>query len=322
MKTARYLFYGILLLLFHSCQSEEMLTDFEKENIQSLENAQTHSSVRIIICTDAYVDVGAYSDYKGTTCKAETVDMGNDFELEPGTYQPDGYPHSGGTGGSFEKGTSWYFNFHLLEKIYNRSSNFNLLEKQALQEVIELFNSQPDPYKAIYTHMVSRTTPVKVNFILDPHCSQPAIYIKESSDIRVKNAQYITFYYIAEEFLHAVQHQSFYHEQMNPKYKNYEFEVYVFRDLAYGIANKIALNDPDKPYYPGVAYTAFPDPDDPYHSIYQKWIDDLINYGYFPIGEQTTFNQICSHWKAIKGEVLSDFYPQLLRTFFNKPQKP
>lgn len=48
---------------------------------------------------------------------------------------------------------------------------------------------------------------------------------------------------------------------MNPQYKNYECEVYVFRDLAYEIANKIALDDPDKPYSHGAMYIAF-QPDD------------------------------------------------------------
>lgn len=97
---------------------------------------------------------------------------------------------------------------------------------------------------------------------------------------------------------------------MNPKYKNYEFEVYVFRDLAYGIANKIALNDPDKPYYPGAIYTAF-QPDDPYYPTYKAWMEKLIDYGYFPTGEQATFNQICEHWRAISREVIPNFYPQL-----------
>lgn len=53
IKTALYPFYGILLFLFHSCHSEDILTDFEKENIQALENIQTRAAVRILICTDA-----------------------------------------------------------------------------------------------------------------------------------------------------------------------------------------------------------------------------------------------------------------------------
>lgn len=277
----------------------------------------SHSVVTIIVCKDAYVEVGGYSDYKGTYCREEIIDLDNSFEFAEGEYEPNGYPKGAGGNGSFSDGNSWYFNFRLLESVYGRSSKLNLLEKDALQKAISVYDSQPSQYLAAYKRLL--TNNIKVDFAIDATINVPAQYICENKLVCFQDISTILWSNVAEELLHALQHQAYYGDKMSDKYKNYEFEVYVFRDLAFGIANKLNMDDDSKPFYFGT-YCAF-DMDNPYYDDYEKWINKIIDYGYFPIGERANFNRFCSYWTAIKGDVLSDFYPQLLRIFFDKPQK-
>ena len=53
----------------------------------------------------------------------------------------------------------------------------------------------------------------------------PAQYDKDKKTISFRSRGDIHWSSVAEELLHVLQHQCFYGSTMDPKYKNYEFEV-------------------------------------------------------------------------------------------------
>lgn len=308
----RYLILSVPLLFF-SCDEEKTVLELGVP-----ENVETKAIIPIVICQDAFVEVGGYSEYKGTHCYLDYMEMGT--ELEIGQYIPDGYPASAG-GGSFSEGDDWYFNFHLLEDVYGQSSTLNLLEKDKLQSAIDAYPSQPEQYVKAYKWLITQDPRVEITFKMDTTLKDwPAQYDKDKKTISFRSRGDIHWSSVAEELLHVLQHQCFYGSTMSAEYKNYEFEVAVFRDLAFGIADKLALENPDLPYYGGASAT-FPY-GHPYHKAYTDWLKGLIDAGYFNGNGQAEFNKFCSYWPAIDGKVLTTFTPQLLRKFFDKPQKP
>lgn len=71
--------------MFFSCDEEKTVLELGVP-----ENVETKAIIPIVICQDAFVEVGGYSEYKGTHCYLDYMEMGT--ELEIGQYIPDGYP--------------------------------------------------------------------------------------------------------------------------------------------------------------------------------------------------------------------------------------
>ena len=308
----RYLILSVPLLFF-SCNEGKTVLELDIP-----EEVGTKAIVPIVICQDAFVEVGGYSEYKGTHCYLDYMEMGT--ELEIGQYIPDGYPASAG-GGSFSEGDDWYFNFHLLEDVYGQSSTLNLLEKDKLQSAIDAYPSQPEQYVKAYKWLITQDPRVEITFKMDTTLKDwPAQYDKDKKTISFRSRGDIHWSSVAEELLHVLQHQCFYGSTMDPKYKNYEFEVAVFRDLAFNIANKLANTDLDKEGYYG-SFCTF-SVDNPHYDEYDRWLNKLVDAGYFNGNGELEFNKLCSYWDNVSGETLTNFTPQLLRKFFDKPQKP
>lgn len=74
--------------------------------------------------------------------------------------------------------------------------------------------------------------------------------------------------FLAEEIIHAIQHQVFYGDAMDMKYKNFEFEAKVFHDFAY---NKALLYDNLDVAFWLLAIVTYPDPT--FESEYREWLD-------------------------------------------------
>lgn len=140
----------LLCMLVISC-SEDIPMTLIDENVEALIATR---SIERVMCVDAYVN----DVFKGTHCWVVT---GGVPSLPIGaipsqSYRPNGYPASQG-GGSFNQGVQWVFNFRQLQAFIGNCSGLNLLEKDMLNHVMELFisNDIASVYKDFYKYMKS-----------------------------------------------------------------------------------------------------------------------------------------------------------------------
>lgn len=70
----RYLILSVPLLFF-SCDEEKTVLELGVP-----ENVETKAIIPIVICQDAFVEVGGYSEYKGTHCYLDYMEMGTELE--------------------------------------------------------------------------------------------------------------------------------------------------------------------------------------------------------------------------------------------------
>lgn len=90
--------------LFSGCGEDFLLQEISSD--KNVETLRSTRSMVVTVCSDAYVDVAGYSEYKGTTCRTYTV--GSVGGLGYGEYHPGGFPQNGsatdrGSGGNGER---------------------------------------------------------------------------------------------------------------------------------------------------------------------------------------------------------------------------
>ena len=310
-----YFLFGLFLFHLSGCTEDDLLKN-EATDVKN--NPMTRTMAYITICTDAYVEVGGYSVYKGTTCETHVAGSWADIPLSGKQYYPDGFPGkyqvSGGGGGFGQTGVRG-FNFVKLGEIYGSGSSLNLMEKADLEKVLEELANQPKEYRLILELFVQNK--IKIDFRIDPNIKFPALYDKNTKSIKFRDRSEIRWYNFSEELLHAAQHLIFYGDAMDMGYKNYEFEAKVFYDLAYGLAST-GLDEPSFPY---VNYLPTCTDDNPYFvSEYETWMKNLLDLRLFPGSEQGRFNELCEEWQGYSGSSLPNFNPALILHFFRKPR--
>lgn len=319
----------VFSLFLVGCSEEIYLTDngqvFEEMNVLR----STKSIAPVTICTDAYIIVGGGSlgnnyqkFYKGTTCRTCMADV-NDLADEE--YIAGGFPEYGtatdeGSGGSSSKsyyvGDHWQFVFPTINKLYGYGSSLNIYQKGLLEGAMEKFKEQPTPFSDLYDWLVSNN--IKIIFNIDPNIQAYAQYKVTANGccISFKNESSINCYSLSEELVHAVQHQRFYKSSMDTKYKDYEFEAKVFRDIAYYIAY----------YYDNLLVSTesavvFHDSRDTFVQKYTNWIILWAEKGYFPSSSFSDYQSLCKMWQGDSGTYLGNT-PKLIEAFYRKPHPP
>lgn len=298
----------------------------EKEDEPNKAGSVSTKSVPVI-CVDLFVHWNGEMVYIGTACNSGGSSGGsggtgsitglhnpNDI-IESPPYESGGTPNMGGSGGS---GSTHYnpstgqqeYIFKNLTHIYSLGSTLNLKQKALLEEKFQQFIGTPTN-KAIFEYAVRNK--VKIAFHYDPQIKAQAQYNASTKAITFQSFESLLTDYIAEEFVHAVQHQCFYGYSMVPTIKNYEFEVKVYFDLA-DIAD-------------GMPYPRFPTATDSrpvFANAYEEWIldIDLNKFGVF--NDVPGFNRLCNIWQGYPGQHSPTFRPSFLEHFFRKatPPKP
>lgn len=224
-----------VLFVLNSCTDDYFLSDTEYHtNVAAL---LTTRSVAVTVCSDAYVEVGGYSEYKGTTCRTY-IGGGGGGGLGPGEYYPGGFPQygtatdrgSGGGGKSFYVGDNWYFTFKNISPIYGYGSTLNLVEKSNLEAVFSIMKTMPQDFDKLVDLLVRRN--LRIDFKTNSDLKTAAQYDGKTRTILFHDADEINWDHFREELIHAVQHLCYYGDSMTDKYRNYEFEAKVFIDLS------------------------------------------------------------------------------------------
>lgn len=302
-----------------SSEEEDYLSLAKQENIEAL-SASTRSVV-ITVCSDAFVDVGGYSEYKGTTCKTYSVGGGG---IPSGRYSPGGFPQhgkfedqgTGGRGNSYYIGDLWKFKFPKMQEIYDAESTLNVKQKSHLEHVFKLFDEFPSDYKKMLNKLLAQN--IRIKFSIDPTISNSAEYNGLYNTIRFKSESHISWTYLIEEIVHAVQKICYYKSTMNNKYKNYEFEAQVFIDLVNGISGASGGIGMLVEYRPRQNNT-----NPVFYDEYTKWIDGIIKKGTMTGSDYNTFNSLCDMWAPPSGgSAIPNFVPKLIEEFFRKPHPP
>lgn len=288
--------------------------------------------VVVTICIDAYITIGgggslggvSHTVYKGTTCRTCLVD--EQYELNPDEYEAGGFPDygtaidkgSGGGGGNGKRyyvGDKWEFNFSQMAKIYASNSNLNAYQKGLLENVISKFNELYKPYPALYDRLVKDS--IRINFKMDTTIIRSAGYKPHDCSISFKDEASINCENLAEEIIHAVQHQVFYGKDMDEKYKNFEFEAKVFHDFVYSKALFYDNLDANFAFWATMTYS-----DPLFVEQYQNWICECAKRGCMPSSEFKTYNDLCKQWKGYPGEYKESMTPKLLEFYFRKADPP
>jgi len=335
MKTVTYLFLLlfcqiILTYLFSGCTAVDdvLLEDMERISQISSDTEDNNSlSLRsvTIVCVDAYVDVGSYSVYKGTTCWRVGTGSGIPVgqrppEAPPASasgpiYNPDGYPTSqGGTGFNANQNV-WQFPFRGLQnsKLYGYSSNLNLKEKELLISVLELFNdaNTSEDFKKIFNYLTARGT--RINFKMDNTIANPAMYDLTNKEITFRYISDINLNSLIEELIHAVQDVGFYGSTMYSMRKNCEFEAKVIRDLAAHFRS-IDYGDCLGTYIGSINES------DSFENEYRIFIDQILTNRRF--NDTYQFNDLCNRWTSYSGSYMNNFNPRVLQYLFGKIRPP
>lgn len=158
---------------------------------------------------------------------------------------------------------------------------------------------------------------IRFKFSVDPSIPYSAVYNGQDNSIKFQSKGNISWTYLIEEIVHAVQKNCYYGNTMNDKYKNYEFEAKVFIDLVNGIGGKaegidiLVENRPTQT-----------DGSELFGAEYYTWINKIIDKGVMAGSDYDTFNSLCNMWNPPKGEYAPNFVPKLIQEFFRKPRPP
>lgn len=239
-------------------------------------------------------------------------------------YHPGGFPQNGsatdrGSGGNGERnyyvGDNWYFQFKNISPLYGYGSTLNVVEKSHLEAVFSIMKTQPQDFDKLVDMLVRRS--LKINFKIDPTISYDALYDGETCSILFRHSDAINWENFREELVHAVQHLCYYGDNMNKKYKNFEFEAKVFIDLSYGIAV----------YYDNLFYLfnyipPMTDLRPEFSDAYEGWIMNIFKKGWIPGSEYVGFNSLCEMWQGYAGIYLPTFDPKLIKASFGRVRPP
>ncbi|WP_075557159.1 hypothetical protein [Parabacteroides timonensis] len=297
MKSTCRVIYFISFLAVLSCESQFI----DEENKLQQENIEALTKSVPVVCVDLYVRWDDSDIYLGTACSGVVGGGGSgsitggydpDDIIESPSYTPGGIPDlpNTGGGGSSGGGTTHYnpstgkqeYVFTNLKQIYDIGSTLDIQQKSRLDKIINSFKSTPTG-SSVLNYMVSQK--VKIKFYSDPFSEHIAHYETSDKSIIVRNFDSVTIQQMIEELLHAVQHQCFYGKDMVDKYRNFEFEVKVYFDLA-GIAD-------------GVGYNLFPVATDSravFVNEYTPWIDDIYYNRYGQFKDVWGFNRLGKIW--------------------------
>ena len=302
----------LLAVFIISCSEETLLT------IENEPNALITRYMATIRCVDAYIQVGPLSEeYRGTHCwrdggsSAPSLPVG---AVPSAPYIPNGYPSSqGGGSAGFSSSSSWTFSFNQLKTFMGNCTKLNLLEKEKLTHVLELFigNEIASVYEKFYNFMKSKNLIITytIGSTVD---NAPAQYDRVSKTITYNSIDGINFRSIVEEYVHVLQDQYFYGKAMLDSRVYCEFEAKVFAD----IANYVGMMEEHG--VAGVLMGSYGQSNQ-FVAEYGEWIEDLvIDRGCFFSGSDVAiFRELCSKWTGYEGSYSSSFDPRLLRNFFN-----
>lgn len=308
-----HLLFSLLVsnLILCGCSQDDLQVPETRKISDSSSDITTQTMVAVTKCVDAYVEVGGYMYYKDTRCHTEWVEGGggglNEGEYYPGEFPSSGSQNAGDNG--WQPGTTQNFTYEDLKEFYQAGSTPNLEFKSKLNEAIKRFYQQGEIYEKVYNLMVQ--SHVKIKFILKPEIKDP-YYDRLTKSIYLKDEDSFSVFKFSEEMLHAAQHQCFYDNLMDMNYKNYEFEVKVFYDLAHQFY--ICA-------YPAIDYLpTYTDTREEFRDAYISWIENNIYaIRFFPPAQIMEFNYLCGMWEGYKGSNLPSFKPLLIQRFFNKP---
>lgn len=158
---------------------------------------------------------------------------------------------------------------------------------------------------------------IRINFKMDTTIIRSAGYKPHDCSILFKDEASINCENLAEEIIHAVQHQVFYGKDMDEKYKNFEFEAKVFHDFVYSKALFYDNLDANFAFWATMTYS-----DPLFVEQYQNWICECAKRGCMPSSEFKTYNDLCKQWKGYPGEYKESMTPKLLEFYFRKADPP
>lgn len=307
----------LFLLVNIGCTENNDLLD---ENVQAL--LETRSIVPVVtICQDAFVQVGPYTEYKGTTC--QTYYVGGDGATPPGGYVAGGFPTygiaedkgHGGNGFSYYVGDFWHFVFPKMMKIYHPESTLNVEEKSKLEHFFEDFEVLPSDFKKIVNKLTQNN--VQIKFKVDSTSQYPAYFNAATNTIVFQSKEDILWDKAIEELVHAVQYHCYYGNKMVNTIKNYEFEGQVFIDI---------VNSIEDLYKEGIACVehrpAYHSSDSMFREDYEKWIKEIGIAGWVPPYQYNKYYELCERWNGAPGTAQKGLRPQLIYDLYTKTPPP
>lgn len=274
----------------------------------------TKGWMEVETCVDAFVSVGGHEEYKGTHCW-KCIQF-----VPDGNSPPDEWVVPGSGADQYNGKIPTYAEFYTytdLTHIYGYNSTFTTGQKLMLNSAIVEFRDRSSYFGKIIQYL--RDNYKVIHFGIKKVYSASgelatAAFLWKDSAIYFRDEAAITEANLEEELIHAVQYYQFYHKDMNMKYKNYEFEAKVFRDLAMAF-DKNSLGPPM--YCPVYVY-----PDGSYHDSYVMWIEDIADFREFTGSIRNEYIQFCKDWNHpyYPGDYNSAIEPKMLKYYFPKQE--
>lgn len=278
------------------------------------EQPLTKGWMEVETCVDAFVDVGGCEVYKGTHCWT-SMQFIPDGELPPDQWV---VPGSGASEYNGKIPTyAEFYTYTNLTQIYGSNSTFTTGQKMLLNSAIVEFRDRSPYLGKIIQYL--RDNYCVINFGIKEVYSAagelaPAAFICGDSAIYFKDEASITATNLEEELIHAVQYYQFYQDDMQSKYKNFEFEAKAFRDLAVAV-------DENSSVYP-IYYPTYQYPSESYRLDYIDWVEDMRYFKDFTGSIRNRYNQLCKDWNhpSYPGEYNPLIEPEMLKFYFPKQQ--
>lgn len=307
----------VFLLTLQSCENQ-----FANENeILQQENIEALTKSYAVVCVDLYVQWDDDFLYLGTACNGQGISGGGggatgsiaggydpDDIVESPPYNPPSTPGAGGGSSHYNPNTgNQEYVYDNLTHIYAFGSTLDLAQKERLNKLMGNILSI-SINKKLYDYMIARN--VKIKFHHNPKDTVAALYNVTTKSITINNFNTLNVNELQEELVHAVQHQCFYGNSMNGKYKNYEFEAKVYFELysvINGIVNPLIGTDLQTPEFT---------------SKYTDWLTYIAVNMKGRFTDSYGFNELCKSWTRYKGETLPNFKPALLLELYRKPVPP
>ena len=188
----------------------------------------------------------------------------------------------------------------VIDPLYHSNSTLSTSEKQALENAVIAFRNKYPAFGALYHALVANG--ITIAFKIDPNISSNAQY-GINGNIYFKNGNTINSDNLAEELIHAMQH-NIYGSVFTNTVKNYEFEAKVFQDLACTFS--------------GLGCPMFAASGQSFAYQYSLWVDSFVfpSNRFFEGNDIIQFLAYCSQWTGYSGTFNSSFTPDLLLSFF------
>ncbi|RGN37221.1 hypothetical protein [Bacteroides oleiciplenus] len=254
--------------------------------------------------TGLIYDIVRYCDYIPYTTSYQDChyveDGSEDNNNNNDGWWNDPYPPGGESGGSSSQTSN-------IDKIYGKNSTLSVTDKRLLESAIIKMNKSPI-FKNLFDVLKDKT---KIDFNIKSDISASAQFRTDNS-ISFKSSDNIDAGALREEMVHALQYNSFYHDNMkNLTYKfNIELEAHIFVDAALTLMNN--------KFYSIESNTIGFGGTEALKNSVVALMNSILEDGSFSDKQLPLYQEVAKNWNQYSGSYINSFPPKALYQYIKK----